>query len=244
MSKRAREIVAVVLLIVLVFGAMGVAGWYFSQSRHWNVAATNLDDTLGGMEDYTIVAYEGILAVPEGSSEGVPLADNWDTFLDDQNRGDPTPQPIWMTLFNREEEEPPSINDVVDAYEEKGADVIVVDFSDRTSYRSPVVVQRGDKRVGIVRFYIGEGNKSLEMYTKLLYAMKLDYAIAVVNHPDTVAAVSEYYDIVICTTDQDIPEEGVVSGGTLYVQVPTVGYVGTISISPSNVASVKTVTSL
>ena len=245
MTKRTREIIAIVILVVLLFGATSVAAWYFSQSRHWNVAATNLDERLGGMEEYTIIAYDGILAVPEGSSSGIPLAENWDAFLDDQNRGNTSRLPGWLSfLEQKEEEEPPSIEEVVEAYEEKGADVIVVDFSDRMSYRSPVVVQRGDKRVGIVRFYTGESSKRLEMYTKLLYAMKLDYAIAVVNHPSAVESISAYYDIVICTTDQGISEGGFVEDGTLYVQVPTVGYVGTISIAPSNVASVKTVISL
>lgn len=244
MSKRAREIIAIVMLVVLILGAMGVAGWYFSQSRHWNVAATTLDETLGGMDEYTIIAYEGILAVPEGSSTGVPLAANWDAFLDDQNRGNTSRLPSWLSFLEQEEEEPPTIKEVVAAYEDKGADVIIVDFNDKTAYRSPMVVQRGAKRVGIVRFYLGDSARRMEMYTKLLYAMKLDYAIAVVNQPSTVAQVSDYYDIVICTTDQGIPEDGTFKGSTLYVQVPTVGYVGTISVAPSSVASVKTVTSL
>lgn len=241
MSKRAREIVAIVLLVVLIFVTMGVAGWYFNQSRHWNVAATSVDESLGGMEGYTIVTYRGILAKPKGASGETPLPANWDTFLDDQNRGDTTKLPLWMRLFANDDRELPTFKEVVASYEEKGASVLVLDVEDVTKYRIPTVEEVGEKNVGIVAVLSSDSPQRTTHHTRRLEEANPDYMIAIVDTLKSVERVSDRYDVIICTTDQKVGEAGRTSGQTLIVQVPIVNHAGTVSIAPSNVASVKNV---
>ena len=241
MSKRAREIIAVVILVVLIFGLMSIAGWYFNQSRHWNVAATSVDDSIGSMDGYTIVAYRGILAKPKGVSDENPLPENWDAFLDDQNRGDTSKQPLWMRLFAPNDEEPPTFAEVLNSYEEKGASVLVLDVEDVTMYRIPIVEKVGEKTVGIVSVLAGDTLQRTTHHTHRLEEAAPDYMVAIVESLKSIERVSDSYDVIICTTDQMIGETGRTRGQTLIVQVPIVNHAGTVSIAPSNVASVKIV---
>ena len=244
MEKRTREIIAVVILAVLLFGATGVAGWYFTQSRHWNVAATNLDDSLGGMEDYIVIAYKGFLALPKGASQEEPLPANWDAFLDDQNRGNTSRGPLWLELFRNDEEEPPAFYEVVESYKEKNAIVLELHPDDPDRYRVPMCIRAGDKWVGVVSIKMIDTYRRTGMYTAQLERMHPDYTIAIVDNVKALVRVIDHYDIVLCITDQGIDDTGTSYNDTLVAQVPLIGYTGAISIAPSNVASVKTVKSL
>lgn len=244
MSNRVRNIVAVVILVVLIFGLMGAAGWYFAQSRHWNVAATTVDDTLGSMDGYTVIAYQGLLAKPRGSSSEVPLPANWDTFLDDQNRGEESPISQWLRRLQGEPTEPPTFEEVVETYTDKGASVLELDVQDTQGYRIPAQISVGEKRVGVVAILSTDSPQRTTHHTKRLEEMEADYLVAIVDKLSAVERVIDRYDVVICTTDQGVGDNGATKGQTLIAQVPIVNYTGTVSIAPSNVASVKTVESL
>lgn len=59
MEKRTREKIALVVFALLVVLAGVVLISYFATGRSWNMAASFVDDTIGNMDGYTVVAYAG-----------------------------------------------------------------------------------------------------------------------------------------------------------------------------------------
>lgn len=67
MENRKRERVALAIFLVLVtLGGLLLAA-YFLTGRSWSVAATMVDDTMGSLDRYTVVAFSGV--IPEGKLE-------------------------------------------------------------------------------------------------------------------------------------------------------------------------------
>lgn len=84
MEKRTREKIALVAFVLLVALAGIVLTSYFSTGRSWNVAASFVDDTIGSMDGYTVVAYAGTVDPEEddAADEGV-RDDEPSAFSDD-----------------------------------------------------------------------------------------------------------------------------------------------------------------
>ncbi len=61
MEKRTREKIALVVFFLLVVFAGAVLVGYFTTGRTWNVAASFVDDTVGSMDGYTAIVYEGVI---------------------------------------------------------------------------------------------------------------------------------------------------------------------------------------
>ena len=59
MQKRTREILALALLGVLLVVGVAAMGYYILVGHNWNVAASNIDDSIGQMDGYTVILYEG-----------------------------------------------------------------------------------------------------------------------------------------------------------------------------------------
>ena len=67
MENRKRERVALaIFLVMVVLGGLLLAA-YFLTGRSWSVAATMVDDTVGSLDTYTVVAFSGV--IPEGKLE-------------------------------------------------------------------------------------------------------------------------------------------------------------------------------
>lgn len=61
MEKRTREKIVLVVFFLLVVFAGAVLVGYFTTGRTWNVAASFVDDTVGSMDGYTAIVYEGVI---------------------------------------------------------------------------------------------------------------------------------------------------------------------------------------
>ena len=73
MEKTSREKIALIVFLVLAIAAGGVLFGYIFAGHSWNIAASNLDDTFGNMDGYTVIAYEGTFdeesaSVPDDAS--------------------------------------------------------------------------------------------------------------------------------------------------------------------------------
>lgn len=64
MENRKRERVALVIFLVLVALGGLLLGAYFLTGRSWSVAATMVDDRVGSLDRYSVVAFSGV--IPEG----------------------------------------------------------------------------------------------------------------------------------------------------------------------------------
>lgn len=61
MDKRAREKAGLAIFLVLVALGGVLLGGYFLTGRSWSVAATMVDDTVGSLDRYTVVAFSGTI---------------------------------------------------------------------------------------------------------------------------------------------------------------------------------------
>lgn len=68
MEKRAREKAGLAIFLILVALGGILLGGYFLTGRSWSVAATMVDDTVGSLDRYTVVAFNGIIAPEEEAS--------------------------------------------------------------------------------------------------------------------------------------------------------------------------------
>lgn len=59
MEKTSRERIALIVFLVLAIGAGFVLFGYIIAGHSWNIVSTNLDDTFGNMDGYTVITYEG-----------------------------------------------------------------------------------------------------------------------------------------------------------------------------------------
>ena len=83
MGKRTREIVALVMLALLGLIVLAAMVWYIFIGHNWNIAASNIDESIGQMDGYTVILYEG-QTLP--STERNRISSN-QPLLDDENRG-------------------------------------------------------------------------------------------------------------------------------------------------------------
>ena len=69
MEKRSREKIALAMFLVLVALGGVLLGGYFLTGRSWSVAATMVDDTVGSLDRYTVVAFSGTIPLQEESKD-------------------------------------------------------------------------------------------------------------------------------------------------------------------------------
>lgn len=78
MENRKRERAALAIFLVLVALGGLLLGAYFLTGRSWSVAATMMDDTVGTLDRYTVVAFNGVIPEdglePAEESSGLPAS--------------------------------------------------------------------------------------------------------------------------------------------------------------------------
>ena len=238
MQKRTREILAVLLLGLLVVVGVCAMGYYIFLGHNWNVAASNIDDSLGQMDGYTVVLFEGTRPLEYELKEDAP-------FKYDTPRG-------------IEAEEDDVINDslglpnqnvvadmagVVASYREKGANVFVVDASDLARYNEPFVVAKNGMRIGF--FSVGKSTLRSAARADAHYLAddEVSYTLALTNDPTLHDVAKDgligNVSIIVCDDVEGSFPNGRYHGSTYCVRTPHVGEVGAIIISPSGVLSSK-----
>lgn len=65
MEKRAREKAGLAVFLILVALGGILLGGYFLTGRSWSVAATMVDDTVGSLDRYTVVTFNGVITPQE-----------------------------------------------------------------------------------------------------------------------------------------------------------------------------------
>ena len=60
MSQRAREKIALMVFVALIFVVISGGIWYINVGHNWNTAATTIDDATGSMEGYTALVFDGV----------------------------------------------------------------------------------------------------------------------------------------------------------------------------------------
>ncbi len=234
MQKRTREILALVLLGLLALVAAIAMGYYILIGHNWNVAASNIDDSIGQMEGYTIFLYEGTNPSPEMEerlSDAQPM-------LDDENRGKATRD------WNAKPREPLTSKEAAESYRDKGAVVFTLDSSDLDYYADPFVVQKNGMRVGLFSAFEPFRKTVVRTAVRNLERRETNYIVALTDDVDLCEAGIGGISIIICNDDEGESPDGEYRGSSYCTGVPYIGEVEAIIMSPSGVLSSKTLTEL
>ena len=76
MSEHLREKIALIVFVVLVLLAGACLVGYVIAGHSWNVTATNIDDTFGSLDGYTVILYEGTTEVSQQKSKDSSSSEN------------------------------------------------------------------------------------------------------------------------------------------------------------------------
>ena len=235
MQKRTREILAVALLALLLVAGGSAMGYYLFIGHNWNVAASNIDDTIGQMDGYTVLLYAGT-RTPEGEEEDSNAASSDAGLSDDEPA---------VKLADLLDEQAADLERVVESYREKGANVFVLDVSDLHRYSEPFVVAKNGMRIGLLS--AGKAERRSDIRADALYLSKKEVSltVAVTNDErlDEAAEAGLIGDVSIIVCDDQLGRfpNGRYCGSTFCAHTPYVGEVGVLIVSPSGVLSVKTI---
>lgn len=131
-----------------------------------------------------------------------------------------------------------SVQEAKEDYEDKGATVFALDTLDSSAYSEGVILQKNGHRFGV--FSIAGPTSSMVLKKQIAYFTRHEVDFIVLVTPDKKYAENvSGISIVVSTQDEDLFVMGETIDGTFYVDTPTVGSVGAILISPSNVVSAK-----
>lgn len=234
MEKRTREILALVLLVLLGLAAAGTMAWYILVGHSWNQAATRIDDLVGSMDDYTVIAYAGVVKRPqktEGQAGAAGQAGQAGAGAVS------SAQAASSTSAKRLK-----LSTVARSYRKKGASVIAVPKAYENAYDRPAILWRGGKRVGVFAFD-GKYRYSFPKFNRSLHylqAHEVDYVVAVVRDKALAKHPPEGVDLLVVMRDAGLPEGGEMRGRTFCVDSPYKGEVQAVIVSPSGVVSSRT----
>ncbi len=238
LSKKSREKVALAVFIGLVILFICVAVIYIFAGHSLNRAATSLDDTLGDMEDYTAVIFEGI-EHPETSDEaGNGTSDSSSGILGFTSSSDTESSDSSITVT-----EPVSLEEVEESYEDKGAIVITLDLSDLEYYERGIILRKDDEAFGVCAVLETTSASYAKEQISWFAKHDVDSVIALTTDLDLLDKVTGI-DIAISVSDEKDLTVGKDIGGVYCIKAPDVGSVGAVIISPSNVVSSKVVQEL
>lgn len=229
MKASSRNRIALVLFVAIIALVIVGFGLYLVVGHQWNRAATSIDDAAGDMGGYTTILFEGT---------GAPASRNPD---DAETRALST---VPLALVSQD-------------YRDKHSDVLVLDAVDEDQYRTPRVVERNDRRFGIVSFDSSDTAASMRQTIRQLKKRNAQCVIALVPNRKLVSGVDGIDIVIDCKTEPATPAankraktaDDHVNGTfgdrkTHVVSTGTVGTVKAVIISPSEVISTRVVDSL
>ena len=215
MQKRTREILALVLLLALAVIGVSAMAWYILVGHNWNVAASNIDDSIGQMDGYTVILCESAPTAPNASpsvSEGATAVD---------------------------------VDAIAADYRQKGASVLVVDTGDLARHREPYIVKRAGKRIGVFSVENSELRSEVradvgyleEAGADVVIALSNDLTLGKLSEEGVVAGLSA----IVFNDPRGVAPDGEYRGSAYCIRVPENGQVAAVILSPSGVYSSKVI---
>ncbi len=246
MEKRTREKLALVVFVVLVIFAVAVLTSYFSTGKSWTVAATAIDDQVGQLDGYTAIVYRGVAEPEKKSPDKDSKNDNLSedeaiiTGSNDSALGSKSVGLIissFSSLLRQGGHKGLFVSDVRDVYESKRAGVLTIDLSAPQRYIEPVVLDSGNKRIGVFYADSYTGKQKLKSIIDSLELEDVDSVICLTQRPAMLASY-EGIDVVVFLSDPSTysiqPPDDV---KTLITSSPKKGDIGVILFSNNNVPS-------
>lgn len=234
--KSVREKIALVGFLVMLLAGAAVLVGYIVIGHSWNVAASVVDEAIGGMDGYTVVLYEG--------TEPNDITSPQDNLID-ENAVEPPPASVrlFSAYVNRATHKTVKMSDVIKSYEDKGAEVLVLDSHNIEYYREGMIVQRNGKKFGIFCITQSAMRVDTQKMVQWFNRCGVDCIIALTPNKAYVEA-PQGIGVVISTKNEDMFVMGETINNTFYVDTTDEGKVGAVILSPTNVPSGKVITQL
>ena len=239
MQKRTREILAIALLLVLGLAVGGAMAWYIFMGHNWNQAATRIDDMVGSMDGYTVIAFEGVAKKTPAATMQVKGVSGTSRSSSEGDGGSVSLQLNTSESATKDLD----VNEVAASYRDKGASVLVLSMKDLGAYGDPTILSRGGRRIGIFSFTGKYRMHYAELRSKVRYLQrhKVDFILGIVSDKSIMTGAIFGIDVLILNRDAGIPEAGELHGSTLCIDSPFEGEAQTLIISPSGVMTSRTV---
>lgn len=256
MKKISREKAALGFFILLALAGLGVLIAYIVTVGHsLNVAASNIDDATGNLNEYTAIMYKGTAAehheTAVNTSQLGGLSSRQLNKLSTQQSNGGSENEVSAsqaadTASNSENEEakPISVFTLQRSYVEKGARVFSVDVENLTNYNTKTVIRAGKFTFGILS--IDEVTAQESYFNKRVAEYEesgVDIIVCVVSDVSLLESY-EGADIVISAQDEGFAPYGALVDGVFYDDAALQGQVGTILVSPSRTITARDAVSL
>lgn len=222
-SRRTREIIALVIMVLLTILGLIVVFWFLSTANMFNEAATKVDDRAGTMDHYTTIVYSGTRK-PDEIDEPLDTSNSSSDFDIDNvpKRGD--------FVY---------ASDIRVAYENKGSDVMTLDVPSVESSESPIVYDVSSKKIAFFSVSSYTTKRQLEEIVGGLRANRAEIVVCIVPR-SVMLGTFDGIDCVLCTEEKspsETSEERI--GNCLIARAAEVGSVGVLNITSSNLVSDK-----
>ncbi len=204
-----RDRKALFLLLAMMAACFALMAAYFLTSRTWNVAATILDDRAGQMDDYTVLAFSGV--VPQTNDQAGASSSGEKLFVSDV-RGD---------------------------YEESGAVVLTLDLEHLSAYAEPVIFEGSGRSIGVFSLERAVSEKQLDAILEDLSDQGAQTVVCLTKRPAYLPVTDGVDVVILSENDPDYSGTGQLSNDTFIVSSPEEGSIGAVVVTASNVASAR-----
>ncbi len=222
-SRRTREKIALVIMILLSILGFAVVLWFLSTANFFNVYATKVDDKAGTMEHYTTVVYSGIRVPDEIDDSAERSTRSHDLDLENiPKRGD--------FVY---------ASDIRLAYEEKNSDVMTLDIASVEGSETPAIYEVSSKKIAFFSATSYMTKRQLDEIVDNLRSNKVDVIVCVTPR-SLMLGTFDGIDCVLCTEEKspsETSEERI--GNCLIARAAEFGSVGVLNITSSNLVSDK-----
>lgn len=262
MKNVSREKAALGIFILLALAGLAALIAYIVGVGHsLNVAASNIDEAAGNLDDYTAILYDGTAhernesvvrtvddvnlqsslsshVLNQRSTQGDTEASTTEVSAEDASDSAQSEQgqgqkPVAISVFSLQK-----------SYVQKNASVFTLDLKDLTQYNTRTIVRAGKYTFGI--FSIDDITAQEDYFQRRVAdyeAAQVDFIICVVSD---LSLMDSYrgVDMVISAQNEGLEPNGVSVDGVFYDDAAMVGQVGSILISPSRTITARDVASL
>lgn len=252
--KVSREKAALGFFIVLALAGLGVLLAYIVTVGHsLNVAASNIDDATGNLDEYTAILYKGtaeehtetaISPSAVGDSLSSRELNKRSTQSDTETSSDEVSAEDATNASSDESEEarPVSVFALQRSYVDKNASVFVVDVENLTQYNERTIVRAGKYTFGVLSIdEVTAQPNYLQKRVDDYRDRNVDIVVCVVKD---LALLDSFdgVDIVVSAQDEGLASNGVLVDGVFYNDAALIGQVGTILVSPSRTITARDAT--
>lgn len=200
-----------------------------------------------GSQELSGIASDGVDRQDASSEEdsGSTLGSSRESSsLIEGNTGGSTPLFNSSSKLNAVEEKGPvDVTAAAESYQEKGANVLVLDIDDPSRYDEGTILKRGDRRFGVFSVRFNEPLPKVQAKIDYLKEQSVDFVVAITPDKRFVQKATGI-DVVISSKSEGLFFMGETLDGTFYTDSPLVSQVGAVLISPHNVVSSRDITEL